>query len=72
MEMMIKDGSLNALFQQYKGESIRAGGLQSRRVLHLPNPHLTPETPLSRSELWFNPVTGKYYGQMAFSTAARW
>lgn len=59
MEMMIKDGSLNALFQQYKGESIRAGGLQSRRVLHLPNPHLTPETPLSRSELWFNPVTGK-------------
>jgi hypothetical protein len=38
MEMMIKDGSLNALFQQYKGESIRAGGLQQRRVLHLPNP----------------------------------
>lgn len=59
MEMMIKDGSLNALFEQYKGESIRAGGLQNRRVLHLHNPHLTPETPLSRSELWFNPLTGK-------------
>jgi hypothetical protein len=59
MEMMIKDGSLNALFQQYKGESIKAGGLARRRVLHLKNPHLAPETPLSRSELWLNPITGK-------------
>jgi hypothetical protein len=59
MEMMIKDGSLNALFQQYKGESIKAGGLSKRRVLRLKNPRLTPETPLSRSELWFNPLTGK-------------
>lgn len=59
MEMMIKDGSLNALFQRYKGESIKTGGLQGRRVLQLHNPYLSPETPLSRSELWFNPVTGK-------------
>ncbi|MRW83428.1 hypothetical protein GJ698_04905 [Pseudoduganella sp. FT26W] len=59
MEMMIKDGSLNALFQQYKGESIKSGRLQKRRVLHLNNTHLTPETPLGRSELWFNPNTGK-------------
>jgi hypothetical protein len=59
MEMMIKDGSLNLLFQKYKGESIRSGALHKRRVLHLPNPHLTPETPLSRGELWFNPLTGK-------------
>ncbi|NYE63693.1 ABC-type amino acid transport substrate-binding protein [Duganella sp. 1224] len=59
MELMIKDGSLNALFQQYKGDSIRAGGLSRRRVLHIQNPHLTPETPLSRGELWFNPQTGK-------------
>lgn len=59
MEIMIRDGSLNALFQQYKGESIKAGALQNRRVLRIENPHLTPETPLSRSELWFNPLTGK-------------
>jgi ABC-type amino acid transport substrate-binding protein len=59
MEMMIKDGSLNALFQQYKGDSIKAGGLAKRRVLHIKNPHLPPETPLLRSELWFNPQTGK-------------
>ncbi len=59
MEMMIKDGSLNTLFQKYKGESIRAARLSGRRVLRLPNPHLTPETPLMRGELWFNPATGK-------------
>lgn len=59
MEIMIKDGTLNALFQQYKGASIKAGGLQRRRVLQVQNPYLTPETPLSRSELWFNPLTGK-------------
>jgi hypothetical protein len=59
MEMMIKDGSLNALFQKYKGESLKNAGLGKRRVLTLPNPTLTPETPLSRGELWFNPLTGK-------------
>ncbi|GJI87990.1 substrate-binding periplasmic protein [Duganella hordei] len=59
MEMMIKDGSLNAIFQKYKGESLKNAGLGRRRVLTLPNPTLTPETPLSRSELWFNPLTGK-------------
>ncbi|MBV7536419.1 hypothetical protein KW842_11645 [Duganella sp. sic0402] len=59
MEIMIRDGSLNALFQQYKGDSIKAGKLSGRRVLHLKNPHLTTETPLSRGELWFNPITGK-------------
>ena len=31
----------------------------SEGVLHVQNPYLTPETPLSRSELWFNPLTGK-------------
>jgi ABC-type amino acid transport substrate-binding protein len=59
MEMMIRDGSLNALFQKYKGDSIKAGGLAKRRVLHIKNPHLPPETPLTRSELWFDPAKGK-------------
>ncbi|MRW91572.1 hypothetical protein GJ699_16380 [Duganella sp. FT80W] len=59
MEMMIKDGSLNVLFLRYKGERIKASALVGRHILHLTNPHLTPETPLSRSELWFNPLTGK-------------
>lgn len=59
MEIMIKDGSLEALFQQYKGKLLERVGAQQRRVLNIPNPDLSPLTPLSRKELWYDPVTGK-------------
>lgn len=59
MEMMIRDGSLNALFQRYKGDIITSAALRQRRVIKLANPRLTPQTPLARAELWFNPLTGK-------------
>ncbi|MFB9244846.1 hypothetical protein [Massilia antarctica] len=59
MEMMIRDGTLNALLQQYKGDIIARAAMKQRRVIRLSNPRLTPETPLSRTELWFNPLTGK-------------
>lgn len=59
MEMMIRDGSLNTLFQRYKGELIRKARLQQRHVIRIANPQLGPETPLARPELWFNPLTGK-------------
>ncbi len=59
IEAMIKDGSLNALFQRYKGDLIKNTAMNKRRVLNLANPKLTPQTPLARGELWFNPLTGK-------------
>lgn len=59
MEMMIRDGSLNALFQRYKGDIIARAAMTQRRIIRLPNPRLTPPTPLSRTELWFDPLTGK-------------
>lgn len=59
MEMMIRDGSLNALLQRYKGEIIARAAMTQRRIIRLPNPRLTPPTPLSRAELWFDPLTGK-------------
>lgn len=59
MEMMIRDGTLNALFQRYKGDIIATAAMKQRRVIKLANPRLTPETPLSRTELWFNPLSGK-------------
>ncbi|GJJ00541.1 hypothetical protein RugamoR64_10790 [Duganella rhizosphaerae] len=59
MEMMIKDGTLNTLFQRYKGELIKNTAMHKRRVIYLTNPKLTPQTPLTRGELWFNPLTGK-------------
>jgi hypothetical protein len=59
MEIMIKDGSLDALFRQYKGKLLERVGIQQRRVLTIPNPELSPETPLARKELWYDPASGK-------------
>ena len=59
MEMMIKDGTLNALFQRYKGTLIKNTAMHKRRVINLVNPRLTPQTPLARGELWFNPLSGR-------------
>lgn len=59
MEIMIRDGSLAALFQRYKRDIIEQSGLKRRRVLTIRNPALSPQTPLSRSELWYDPLSGK-------------
>lgn len=59
LEAMIKDGSLDALFERYKLDVIRQAGLKQRRVIEIPNPELPPETPLARKELWYNPLTGR-------------
>ena len=59
LEMMVRDGSLLALFHQYKGSLIERAGLSKRRLLRIANPNLSPETPLERQELWYNPLTGK-------------
>ncbi|MFC0169214.1 hypothetical protein ACFFKC_14105 [Pseudoduganella danionis] len=59
MEIMLKDGSLNALFQQHKGRLIKKTALFKRRLIKLPNPDLSPQTPLARSEWWINPLTGQ-------------
>jgi hypothetical protein len=59
METMIRDGSLNALFFRFKHDIIERAGLKNRRVLNIPNPSLSPKTPLSRGELWYNPLIGK-------------
>ncbi len=59
MEIMIKDGSLDALFQQYKRKLLERTGASQRRVLTIPNPDLSPQTPLARKELWYDPAAGK-------------
>jgi len=59
MEIMLKDGSLNTLFQQHKGRLIKKTALFKRRLIKLPNPDLSPQTPLARSEWWINPLTGQ-------------
>jgi ABC-type amino acid transport substrate-binding protein len=56
LEIMIRDGTLDQLFQRYKGKSIEQADLPHRRLIKIDNPGLPPETPLSRSELWYNPL----------------
>jgi ABC-type amino acid transport substrate-binding protein len=54
LERAIRDGSFDRLFQQYFGERLRKAHLETRRVIELKNPLLTPETPLNRPELWYD------------------
>lgn len=55
MEMMVKDGSLAALFAKHKGPLVERAQIGKRRIIELRNPELPPETPLQRSELWIKP-----------------
>jgi hypothetical protein len=54
LERAIRDGSFDKLFQQYFGERLRKAHLETRTVIELRNPLLTPETPLNRPELWYD------------------
>ncbi|SFU30236.1 hypothetical protein [Pseudoduganella namucuonensis] len=55
LETMVQDGTLNALFRQHKGPVIEQLNLEKRRLIALPATLATPETPLNRPELWYNP-----------------
>jgi hypothetical protein len=54
LEKAILDGSFDKLFQQYFGERFRKAHLETRTVIELRNPLLTPETPSNRPELWYD------------------
>ncbi|MRW90598.1 hypothetical protein GJ699_11425 [Duganella sp. FT80W] len=53
LEVALVDGSFEKLFSYHYGPLIRQARLDKRVVITLPNPLLTPETPLNRKELWF-------------------
>jgi hypothetical protein len=55
LEKAIADGSFDKLFEQYYGERLRKARLETRTVIELRNPLLTPETPSNRPELWYDP-----------------
>jgi ABC-type amino acid transport substrate-binding protein len=54
LENAIADGSFDKLFQQYYGERLRKAHLETRTVIELRNPLLTPGTPSDRPELWYD------------------
>jgi hypothetical protein len=56
LNQMIKDGSFDTHFRNYKNPLIERAHLKTRRLFRIPNPYLSPETPLARKELWYDPL----------------
>ncbi len=54
MELALADGSFERLFNLHYGPGIRRANLDQRVLIELPNPLLSPQTPLARKELWFS------------------
>ncbi|KQV78235.1 ABC transporter substrate-binding protein [Rhizobacter sp. Root1221] len=54
LEKALADGSFDKLFLQYYGDRLRQARLDTRTVIELTNPLLTPGTPSSRPELWYD------------------
>jgi hypothetical protein len=55
LERMLRDGSFERAFQVFKSRFEQQIGFRDRLVIRLANPLETPETPLNRSELWYDP-----------------
>jgi len=53
-ERAIEDGSFKALFMRYMGEAIRKANLPARKLIEIPNPFLSNQTPLDRQDYWFS------------------
>ncbi|WP_374359642.1 hypothetical protein [Pseudoduganella danionis] len=54
LELALADGSFEQLFYLHYGPGIRRAQLDKRVLIELPNPLLSPQTPLQRKELWFS------------------
>lgn len=58
LDAALKDGSMKNLFLQHFQGILDQADLQHREVVELTNKGLPPQTPIQRSELWFNPKQG--------------
>ena len=56
LEIALRDGSFEALFQKNFGDVLKRSRLGERQVFELRNPLLPPETPLRDARLWYRPV----------------
>ncbi|SEC49396.1 hypothetical protein SAMN05444161_1241 [Rhizobiales bacterium GAS191] len=55
LERMLKNGSFERMFQAFRKPFEQEIGFRSRLLIQIDNPLQTPETPLNRSELWYDP-----------------
>jgi hypothetical protein len=55
LERMLHDGSFERMFQGFKAPFEQQIGLRNRLLIEIDNPLQTPQTPLKRVELWYDP-----------------
>jgi ABC-type amino acid transport substrate-binding protein len=59
LERMLKDGSFERMFEDFKRPMEEEIGFRNRVLLRIPNTLQTSETPLDRTELWYDPQVGR-------------
>jgi hypothetical protein len=59
LERMLKNGRFDRMFEDFKSPFERQIGLRDRLLIRVANPLQTPETPLNRPELWYDPKNEK-------------
>jgi hypothetical protein len=55
LERMLKNGGFERMFQGFKRPFEQQIGFRNRLLIRIDNPLQTPETPLMRPELWYDP-----------------
>jgi hypothetical protein len=56
LKQMIADGTLDRLFHAHHGKALERANIGSRRIISIPNPDLTPQTPFAQENLWYKPA----------------
>ncbi|GAA5176126.1 transporter substrate-binding domain-containing protein [Niveibacterium umoris] len=57
LERMLKDGSFDREFNAFKASFEATIHFKKRRLFRLESPFFSPETPLARKELWYDPLS---------------
>ena len=55
MEILVQKGIIDSLFKEYFNGALSQANLKNRLIFKCENPHLSPETPFDRPELWYHP-----------------
>ena len=55
VNLVSPDGRFDQLFHESYDGLIEKAGLRKRRIFHIDNPLLSPQTPLSNKAYWYNP-----------------
>jgi hypothetical protein len=59
LERMLKNGQFDRMFEDFKSPFERQIGFRNRLLIRVANPLQTPETPLNRPALWYDPKSDK-------------